>query len=62
MHPFCTVTGKEQYPDAASARKALTRITARGHTRAKGDAGQMNAYRCKACNAFHVGHHHRGRR
>ena len=43
--------GKRWYPSKAHAQSAVRRSQLE-----RGQDGRMNAYRCKACGRWHIGH------
>lgn len=44
-------TGKTRHPNAATAQRHIAALTRAGKW-----SGHMDAYRCRFCNGFHVGH------
>ena len=54
----CPATGKEIFTTAPSAYKRVNQLSKRRKDRAddKFTHGQLNAYRCRYCHGYHVGH------
>lgn len=44
--------GKQHYPSKSFARAKIQQAIAHGHP----DDGTLNAYKCKACKSWHIGH------
>jgi hypothetical protein len=55
----CAATGKNSYPSKSAASQARARLR---KTRTRDRSGEMQIFRCGACELFHVGHLMRGRK
>ncbi len=57
LRPRCSVSGKVAFPSQAHAEYSAARVREREALRKpRPDGKVMNAYQCKSCGQWHVGH------